>query len=313
MGRPTPYHRGFASHSRRGVALLLALAALVIVLSALGATLTTLHSAVDDSIIAHRDDHLLDDLATGDQLARTWIARHGQTAVAPLNGRGIAIADDEMVVDSGQGHLRVTLYDGLAGIPAHLAYLGSPLRFALPPAFIGITIPHIAPPSGATDLLELIDLTSGIPRFPIPIDGTPQVWQTDNTPVNGMSQAGSGPTPQLSLAEVLSMHSDGRINLNTAREELIRQTFKILNLGDPQPLLDQRAAGAFTTMVPVATQPASPNQAQEIPQSLRLVTSTDVWQALIEVSWQGTERRFWEVITGNPPNLQILQRHDASP
>jgi len=45
MGRPTPYHRGFASHSRRGVALLLALAALVIVLSALGATLTTLMTA----------------------------------------------------------------------------------------------------------------------------------------------------------------------------------------------------------------------------------------------------------------------------
>lgn len=304
--------RGLAGHSRRGVALLLALAAVVIVLSALGATLTTLHSAVDDSIIAHRDDHLFDELATGELLARAWITRQSQVAVCPVTGCGITIADDQLITGTGSGHLRVTLYDGLAGIPAHLAYLGSPLRFALPPAFIGITVPHIAPLSGATDLLELIDVTSGNPRFPVPVDGTLHVWQSDDAPVTVMSAAGSGTIPQLSLTDVISVHSDGRININTAREELIRQAYTLLNLGDPQPLLDQRAAGGFTAIVPVATQPLTPNQAHDVPQGLRLVTTSDIWQALIEVSWQGVERRFWVVITGNPPNLQILQRHDAS-
>jgi hypothetical protein len=151
-------------------------------------------------------------------------------------------------------------------------------------------------------LLERISLPSDLPRFPQPRSDSPQLrlegggLQPDLT-INPMTQ----PTP--SLAELVSVHSDGRININTAPAALLREAYRVFGLGDAAPVLEMRTHGVFASVPATAPVDGEPG--------LRLVTTSDTWEALISVTRAGIQRRWWVVIAGNPPELRIVQRHDA--
>jgi hypothetical protein len=306
--RPCPTvraQRPGTARRRSGIALLLALAAVVLVLAALGGGLAALARTQRVAGIAAEDERLRDALAAGEAMATAWLAQHSETLVLPPAGGGVTIAHDLLALGSGSLDLSVTIYDGLAGIPAQFAQRGEALRFALPDAYSGIAVPSVAPGAAVlpSDLIERIDLPSSLLRFPAAPSAPATLYLEGDAAAPAPAAAAPGPGPGPSLAEVISVHSDGRINVNTAPATLLRQAFTQLNLGDPATLLDNRRRAIFCA-APIV-QNAAPGT------GLRLVASSNLFQALILTRWRGVERRWWVVIAGNPPDFTIVQRHAA--
>ena len=156
---------------RRGMAMLMALATLVLVLAGLTVGLTALRGAHQSAWLCEVDGRLLAGLRQGERLASAWLKSSSSSVVLPPDGGGILLVDDRFVLASGEGRLCVVAYDGLAGLPAFLAQRGSALRSALPASLLEVAVPAISPMQAGQSsiLLDCLDLPEGARRFPAPI------------------------------------------------------------------------------------------------------------------------------------------------
>jgi len=290
------------SPSNRGVAMLMALATLVIVLAGVTAGLAALRGAHQSAWVSEVDGRLLAGLRQGERLANAWLNANASGVVLPPAGGGILLVDDRFILPSGAGRLSVVAYDGLAGIPAFLAQRGSAMRTALPAAWMGLTIPAINP--GQADqsayLIDGLELPEGTARFPTPPLGRGRVWKA--AMVSSPFIAEAQPIPDPSLAEIIAFRSDGRINLNTAPEPLLRTAYSVLGLGGVEKVLEARRLSQ-ASQAPVGA-PATANR-------LRLVAQSDRWQMLISVSWQDIHRSWWVDFSSSGESSTMIQRHDA--
>ncbi|MBA3845998.1 MAG: hypothetical protein H0X45_05075 [Planctomycetes bacterium] len=281
--------------TRCGVALLAALAATVILLAALGAMLAALMAARVQVAELGEDERLLDLIDQGEGLASAWIATEGSSVVLLPAGGSIPILRDLLRTGEGEGELTIILYDGCAGVT--LGALRSPLRLALPSGWQGI---DDRAGNAGRDAIETIPVSPGLRRFPSLQPMAAVAWtEVGLMPPGSPAERPSASAP--ALAEVISPHSAGRINLNTAPADLLRLAFQELGLGGIDEVLKRRERGEPSTA-----------PAQREGASLRLVASSDIWHALIVARWQGVERARWTVFgPGNGGALGILQRHDA--
>jgi len=309
-----------SSQSRHGMALLITLVVLVVMIASITGALEALHQTTMTASVASDDDRLQEQLRVGEGLAITWITKHGSSLVLPPHGGGVTVVNDHLTTSTGTASLSITIFDGLSGIPVHLAHLGSPLRFALPEVFLDVTIPTTTPATNQpSDLLETIELPNDIPRFPHVPPSLIHHWSGPEVPPLDLTPATDLLPPALpSLAEVISLHSKGEINLNTAPLALCEVVYQQLGLGPIDTLRTNREQGLFTATIP--TPPRAPAVTQTTApgtspppghEGLALVASSDVWEVLIQASWNDRSRRWLVVLTGNPPDMRILQRHDA--
>lgn len=283
------------STSKRGLAMLMALATVVLVMTGMTAGLVALHGARQSAWTSAVDGHLLGGLRQGERLASAWLKAHGDDAVLPPEGGGILLVDDHFILPSGEGRLTVVAYDGLAGLPASLAQAGSGLRAALPAAMVELLVPRVNPtqPERSAHLVASLDLPEHVPRFPQRPSGRGRVWRTPGAghPSEEDLPAASGP----SLAETIAFRSDGRININTAPEALLRTAYAVLELEGVEEVLARRRS-LQPSRAPVNAADAT---------GLRLVAESDRWQMLIAVSWQGIRRSWW----ADFDRLNLVQRH----
>lgn len=286
-----------ACGGRSGIALLLALATLVLVLAGMTAALAALHGARQSAWSSGVDAHLLAGLRQGERLATAWLASGGDRLVLPPEGGGVLLVDDRFRLADGDGRLSVIAYDGLAGLPIGLAQRGDPLRQALDGPLLDLPIPAV-PPAAAAQLLDRLPLPDGLDRFPRPALGTGRLWRTAGQPATAGAARQAGGT---SLAEAIAFRSDGRINLNTAPEPLLRAAYARLRLDGIDAALERRR------LLQPGQAPSAPSRVD----GLRLVGESDCWQMLISLEWQGIRRSWWVIFTGKPPNASIVQRHDA--
>lgn len=288
--------------TRAGVALLLAVATLVLVLSGVTAAAMAMHGARQSAWTSTVDGRLLAGLQQGERLAVAWLNASADAVVLPPAGGGLALIDDRFVLASGEGRLRVTAYDGLSGIPACLAQRGSALRTALPRALAELAVPPISPQRAeeSAHLVELLALPEGVPRFPSAPAGPPRTWRAVAAAVPAVdAPAGE---ESASLAGTISFHSDGRINLNTAPEALLRAAWRELRLDGIDELLQRRRQG-------IASRPP---QRESVGEPMpRLVDRSDRWQMLITVEWQGIRRGWWVVFAGKSGAFSMVARHDV--
>ena len=282
-----------------GLAMLMALAAVVLVLAGLTAGLTALHGARQSIWASEIDARMLIGLRQGERLASAWLKADRAGVVLPPEGGGILLVDDRFVLEDGEGRLSVVAYDGLAGIPACLAQPGSALRTAMPAALLSLAVPPVsqANTEQSSYLLDSLVLPEGVPRFPRDRQGQGRVWKTAEVavPYRNGSRESSDP----SLAETISFRSDGRINLNTAPVPLLRTVYATLGLGGVDEVLQHRQA--LKTSIP-------PGGASSGANGLRLVAQSDQWQMLITVSWQDFSRSWWVDFN----STSMLHRHDVS-
>lgn len=302
-GQPTILPR-MPSSGRRGVAMLMALATLVLVLAGVTAGLMAMRGARQSAWVSDVDGHLLAGLRQGERLALAWLDAGSAGIVLPPDGGGILLVDDRFLLPDGEGRLSVVAYDGLAGIPAYLAQRGSALRTSLPTALMGLVVPPINPtqPERSSWLIDCLDLPEGVTRFPSGLQGPGRVWRASGVsdPVREDSQAPPGP----SLAETIAFRSDGRINLNTTPAPLLRTVYTALGLGGVEKVLERRR---------LLQDSQPPGNAPTAASRLRLVARSDRWQMLITVVWQGIHRSWWVDFTGTAQNFSMEQRHDVGP
>lgn len=289
---------------RRGFALLLVLAGTLVVLTGTTLAIALLLDTRRHVAATTSDDHLFDTLVAGEQLSLQWLRTNARQVVLSPDSGSIALLNERWRCPQGDGELRVHLYDACSMIPARCAGVGGSLRTALPPGWSGVFLPDlpIELQSEPADWLETVVLAPDFRRFPrIPTTAPVVEWSTMGTLVSAPPQA-DHTTPHLGLAMLVSPHSEGGINLNTAPESLLRPAFLQLGLGGVDDLLQRRRRGLAITAAPEA-----PSQATRF----HFVTASKNWHAHITARWNTSQRSWWVVITGNPMEWRIVQRHDA--
>jgi hypothetical protein len=283
------------------LALLMAVATLVLVLAGVTAGLVALRGAHQSTWSSEVDVRLQSGLREGERLASAWLNAHATDAVLPPEGGGLVLVDDRFLLPSGEGRLSVVAYDGLGGIPACLAQRGSALRAALPASLTALTLPAIDPSQAEATayLLDMIELPEGVGRFPAPPQSRGRLWRTAGVVGQVGTPAESGADP--SLADSVSFRSDGRININTAPEPLLRAAYAALRLDGVEAVLERRR------LLNASPLPKDGNSSAD---GLRLVAQSDRWQMLISVTWQDIRRSWWVDFTASSQSSSRVQRHD---
>lgn len=286
--------------SRRGIAMLMALATVVLVLAGITAGLTALHGARQSTRNSDADARLLAGLRQGERLAAAWMQASSAALVLPPDGGGLVLVDDRFVLADGEGRLSITAYDGLGGLPACLAQRGGALRLALPTALAALNVPPISASRAeqSSFLLDSLELPEGVRRFPRDRLGPGRIWRSAGSAPPLASGPGTDPEP--SLAATLAFHSDGRININTAPAPLLRAAYAMLGIGGVDQVLERRQA------LQQSDAPASTSAG-----GLRLVAQSDRWQMLITVSWLDLSRSWWVDFATVSQAPVLLHRHDA--
>jgi hypothetical protein len=294
-----------ACHRRGGFALLLVLITVVIVSALALATLAGVGAAQTRTAEQGIERHLALTLQQGEALSVRWLTLHGVGVVLPPAGGPKVLLDERFHTAAGDGALVIDLYDGWAGIPAHLLSGSHRLGTLLPAGMTGLQLPPALPvgPTQPSGLLERASLFAGLDRFPHAVlSGNPRSWDERDLPYAGMEPSPPvGGFRRASLAESVSFHSEGPLNVNTASLDLLTQVYHHFQIGGLDQLTANRQRGSFT--------PAPQVGAME---GLLLVSQSECWQCLISCTWKGRSRSWWVVIAGNPGAMRIVQRHDAT-
>lgn len=299
------------ARTRAGIALVFVLGVLLILLAGLTVWLSAAARAGAAGTAWSTDAELRALEQGGEALALAWLVKNGATLVAPPEGGSWTIVADRWTTPSASGWLQVTVYDGWAGIPPHLAGPRGSLRRVLPwflassefPATIGIS----ERPSTPSDLLAVIDLPPGARRFPPPHPApslSADAWRTPGVEVARLSVIASAPPEVPSLATALSPHSDGRINLNTAPLPLVELVIRLQGALIPADLRRNRLRG-IPTMPP-------PDNGGTVGRA-QLVATSGVWNLHITASVDGWTRSWWVVVSGSSADARIVQRHACPP
>ena len=293
---------------RAGMALVFVLGILVLVLAAVS---VWLGAGVRSALATHTwsaENHVWAQEQAAERLVVEWLTLHGGALVAPPDGGAWTILADRWASASASGWLTVTVYDGWSGIPPHLAGPRGILRRALPSELSGVIATTLAPGTsdGTSDALARWDPPVGYRTFPAVPSGPGSSARTLLGPgVSAPSFApASVPLPTPNLATVLSPHSDGRINCNTAPVPLVEQVLRAYGGLTLTDLRRNRQKGLPTLP------PPDPGGAPGHPV---LVATSGVWQAHITAGYHGLIRSWWVVVVGSGPVPRIVQRHVVDP
>lgn len=285
--------------SRHGMALLVALAAVIVVLAALAGTFRTLAATQRAVVIVNVHERHGDLLLAGEQLARTWVMTSSERLVLPPAGGGVRVADDRLMLGDSEARLQVWIFDGLAGVPLAAAQPGGELRGALPGRWPAVGLPPWLPGVPDSDVLERARLPEELRRFPEVPAGPVVAWSAVGAALPPMAAVEAAAVVSPSLAEVVATASDGRINRNTAPEWLLRAVYS------------QRAQGGLDAALRARERLMLSEEDDPEGSSIRLIGRSDRWNALIAATWNGRRRTWWVELSGNSAGVRIVQRHDA--
>ena len=290
--------------SRQGVALLLALAAVVLVLGSVVVGLGAARRATHD-VSLQRAALSIDNLrADAEHILHAWCHSHGATIATPstMPEQGQVILADQWAGPNGEASVTIVVWDALAGVPVAAEGVQAVAHSVLPPAW------HRAPTSEATPATEYLDHlkpSTGLALWPQPQVLPTRHWSPQQTEMRSDGdQSGLAPVPNTHVpiaALALAPHSDGRINVRTANPDLIDAVLRQRQRDGLLPqLLAQRDAGQV---------PALPADLSTGDDGVRLVTTTDHWSALITIHVGSLQRSWWVICAGTGDDITTLQRH----
>jgi hypothetical protein len=296
---------------RRAFALLMVLAIMVVVLAAVVAWVRAAGELREEVQVEDVDGALVSLLHGGERLALGYLRTNAGSLVAPPEGGGWTISDDRWAVDaSTQGALSVTIYDDWAGIPLAFAGPRGALRRVLPAEALTCILPTAVLTGADTamspnDALARIEPPPGMRVFPDPHvahAGPVTGWCLPGASIGSLNTAG-GASPLPSLAQMLALHSDGRIDIDTAPLQIVREVYRLHGNILPREVQENRRRRLHSA-------PPGDQGDAALP---RLVAGSLAWNCLVTAAWNGRHRSWWVVITGTAANLSIVQRHELAP
>lgn len=293
---------------RSGVALVFVLGLLALIMATSVVWLRAGQRLSQGVQIWRADKQMWAQEQAAEELAIMWLTAHGRQLVAPPAGGSWPIIADRWATADADGWLSVVVYDGWAGIPPHLATPRGSLRRMVASNFLDLPIDAGEPIQDgvATDFLERCVLPPGTRRFPSVPRGpsvNAQIWQGAGARVSTLPFAGLDNSVDC-LATVLSPHSDGRINCNTAPLAVVEQVLRQQGGLTISDMRQNREQGVMTQPPP---DPGGP------PGHAILVASTGAWNVHITVGLRGAVRSWWVVMVGSTQVLHIVQRHAVDP
>lgn len=308
--------------SRRGAALLLVLATLVLVTSAcaiLAASASThrLHARLCEDAL------LSDDLErAAETAALEWLEQDAAKAVLGPDAEvsAIEILHDVWRLDGRISSVRITAWDQRGLAPASIARSGSPLRLAIPIDVLNvIDSTALDRSNGVSGLDEWVGGAGSDPKrrvFPkLPVTSQPRLfgdlfdWDDSWTNVEEMPPA---------IGAVVSPHNRDpvSINVNTAPRELLEAALRAAGLGGIEQILAARQAGTRAVIGAGAQDPGQDAS------RVRLVDVSDLWGFRFDVtitresspyaagftSTAGVRRSWWLIYKRIGNRWECLQR-----
>lgn len=284
---------------RRGIALLLVLALLVLIVPlAVGLAQRASVAALNDKVTHHEvmAGSLREQIESG-PLA-TWLSRDSSRIVLPPEARTprVEILRESWVLDDVECEVRLTAWDQCGMAPLHLVRNGSPLRSALPAAILQ----RLDASAWAT-----LSEPFGLDQFSAPVDSTAFI------PGGVLSAFPSGGDADVhALGAWVTTHpvgSSGSINVNTAPLPLIEAVMSQAGRGGIEVILSARREGRLATL-PAAAATSRGSDQQRSGEAPRLVSVSSTWAVRIDVRVGTAQRSWWTVHRQSTGRWECVQR-----
>ncbi len=283
---------------RRGVALLLVLAALIIATTA-SLTLATAAATRNLHTGVLRAEQLAESIArTSEVYTLSWLAEHAATAVVPPDAAepAVSVLHDRFSIDGREITVRITAFDQLGMIPAVVAD-----RFDFPMNFDETATAEL------TGLDQLVRAVEG-DVFPHHDPVTPSVAFG----ITARDASDRRPVPEQPLAAIGSLVStlgyegaDGqvptmRLNINTAPLALIDDVLSRPGIDASGPIRSAREQGEQ------ARPPASSIEIGDV--RVRLVARSDCWAVRTDVTVDRVRYALWSIYQARGQGWQLEQQ-----
>ncbi len=315
---------------RRGVALLLVLAALILVTTT-SVGLVRLASTESARRTFSANTHLADDLLIAiEEPILHWLAEEASTVVLPpdaLEPRVAVLHDSWSDANHGAVVVRVNAWDQFGMVSMDAARTGSPLRLTLPDdARRALDRVKTHADNSQLGLDQLVDHAANdfeVSVFPRPApsdvmwfgNGDERVAQAENAP----DQSGA-----FALGSLIATHntarsarrtgrrsrassggSGGVVNVNTAPIELVESAMRTAGRGGIEVVIDARTRGES---VPLGSLTDDGAQQQQQANTPILVGSSSAWAFRIDISVGPLTRSWWAIYTNSRSQWECVQR-----
>lgn len=243
---------------RRGAALLIVLATLVLVVTATVGVARLGSTTRSHRLIAERTLVADDLLAAAEQPILGWLARESTEIVLPpdVTAPVVAVLHDVWQDQGARYQLRITAWDQCGMVPILVGRSGSPLRLAVPFDVLHM-VDQLSLRRNETAGLDLFvgpaRSVDGIDVFPEPEPAQPQVFgqarDSDSPTQPGDTTAAREPPDRVAVGAHIATHNPGRLNVNTAPIEVVRQAMRQAGRGGIEQIIDARNEGELATLV----------------------------------------------------------------
>ncbi len=300
--------------SRRGAALLIVLATLILAVTA-SATLARMTSTAKlNHEFAHRTAVADDLLRAAEAPILTWLTSQSSNIVLPpdVASPEVDVLHDFWVIETTEHELHITAWDQCGMVPVDVARSGSPLRLALP-AKVKRVLDQVTIRSDQTPGLDLFtaahQLTKRTNVFPKPDGSQPMVFERaggqEPTPPPAESSPAERPAA-LSIPPVIgayvATHNPGRINVNTAPMELVEAALRLAGRGGLEHIVAARSADRLALLNDL------PRTAELNRTAPRIAASSNAWAFRIDLR-VGTLRPSWWAVYAKPRSTwECVQR-----
>ena len=304
---------------RRGAALLIVLAALILTVTA-SVSLAGLASTTKMQRKFDRAAIVADDLLRAAEAPIiAWLESESAQVVLPpeVEAPRIGVLHDTWSDGKLAYELVITAWDQCGMVPMNLARSGSPLRLALPAdvrrALDQVKIKPNEPPGLDLFLANLDATENEMSVFPRSDSTVPLVFVDALNPASREDEHPQQPSSQtqpipLAVGAFVATHSGGggggggRINVNTAPPEVLKQALRAAGRGGFELVLAARADGRA---VPLGDLPVSSSSSRAAPQ---IVGSSFAWSLRIDVQVGPLRRSWWAVYVKSRSTWECVQR-----
>lgn len=299
--------------SRRGAALLLVLATLILAVTA-SATLARVTSTVKlNHEFTHRTAIADDLLRAAQPPILTWLASKSSTVVLPPEATSsqVQVLHDAWVIDAIEHELRITAWDQCGMVPVDVARSGSPLRLVLP-AEVKRVLDQVTirsdQPAGLDWYLWACQMNERLRVFPEPSDPRPVIFEQaggeDQKPPHQplLDEPPAGLPDSVAVGEYIATHNPGRINVNTAPMEVVQAALRLAGRGGLEHIVAARLADRLTLLNDLPRIDESNRAAP------RIATSSNTWAFRIDLRVGTVRRSWWAVYVQSRSTWECVQR-----
>jgi hypothetical protein len=301
--------------SRRGVALLITLAAIVISVVACAslarlAVTTALSRSIDS-----RSELATDLLHAAETPIQRWLREQAAHVVLPPDATApaILVLDDVIGAESRTSRLTITAWDQRGMAPPSLLVRGMPTRSTVPSDMLA----HIDDARKTHG--EMLDRSPGLDLFETPESGFPafaineptrfgEVTTGESSRIESRAALGAfiathnPPPPQSNQRRSRRRNRpQAAINVNTAPIELIEAAMRMAGRRGIEQIVDARERGESARATGSVI-------AQPIPNAPALIATSDVWSFRIDATIGTLSRSWWAVYTKDQGSWRCVQR-----